>query len=371
MKADVLIIGGGIQGCATAYHLAKSGASVILLEKDYIARHASGVNAGGVRLLGRDMAEVALSKAAMQLWHGLDNELGADTGFRATGLINIAADDADLQKLKARETIMRAAGYRHERIIDRDELRSRLPHVSANCMGGVISELDGHAIPYKTTNAFRLAAEHHGARILESTELIALRQVGPRWIASSTLGQVEAETVVNCCGAWADRVAMMIGDNVPLSHGAPMLMITARMPQFAGPVVGAVSRQLSFKQFENGTVLIGGGAKGFADRAGNSTRLDYAKLAEASRTTIEFFPIMARAAINRMWAGLEAYMPDNLPVIGPAMNADHAFHAFGFSAHGFQLGPIVGKVMANLVLTGRCDFDLTPFRIDRYDRKVL
>ena len=371
MKADVLIIGGGIQGCATAYHLAKSGASVILLEKDHIARHASGVNAGGVRLLGRDMAEVPLSKEAMQMWQSLDDTLEGDTGFRATGLINIAVDDADLNKLRAREKTMHALGYTHERIIDRDELIARLPHVNPNCVGGVMSDIDGHAIPYKATNAYRLAAKRLGAEILEGTELRALRRVGAIWLAETPIGRIEADTVVNCCGAWADRVAMMIGDNVPLSHAAPMLMITARMPHFAGPVVGAVSRQLSFKQFENGTVLIGGGAKGFADRANNATRLDYAKLADASRTTIEFFPIMARAAINRMWAGLEAYMPDNLPVIGPAVSAERAFHAFGFSAHGFQMGPIVGKVMADLVLTGDCDFDLTPFRIDRYDRKVL
>jgi sarcosine oxidase subunit beta len=371
MNADVLIIGGGIQGCATAYHLARAGASVILLEKDYIARHASGVNAGGVRLLGRDMAEVPLSRAAMQMWQELDDTLQGDTGFRPTGLINIAVDQADLDKLRARQELMQAAGYAHEHIIDRDELLARLPHVNPECVGGVRSDLDGHAIPYKATNAFRLAAERHGAQVLEGCELHALRRVGTRWLADSTAGRIEAATVVNCAGAWADRIALMIGDNVPLSHAAPMLMITARMPQFAGPVVGAVSRQLSFKQFENGTVLIGGGAKGFADRANNATRLDYAKLAEAARTTVEFFPIMARAAINRMWAGLEAYMPDNLPVIGPAVNAERAFHAFGFSAHGFQMGPVVGQVMADLVLTGRTDFDLTPFRIDRYDRKVL
>ena len=371
MNADVLIIGGGIQGCATAYHLVRAGASVIVLEKDYVARHASGVNAGGVRLLGRDIAEVPMSKASMEMWQSLDDTLGEETGFRRQSLVNIAMDEADMATLKTREAKMRAAGYSHERIIDQAELRACLPHVHSSCVGGVTSDIDGYAIPYQATLAFRRAAARHGAQFVEGTELLGLRHIGSSWIARTLSATYEAETVVNCAGAWADRVAMMIGDNVPLSHAAPMLMITARMPHFAKPVVGAVSRQLSFKQFENGTVLIGGGAKGFADRTTNSTRPDFAKLAVAAKTTIDFFPIMAHAVINRMWAGLEAYMPDNLPVIGPTVNADHAFHAFGFSAHGFQMGPIVGKVMADMIMTSEPGFDLGAFRIDRYERKLL
>ena len=371
MKAGVLIIGGGIHGCSTAYHLARRGVSVILLEKDYVARHASGVNAGGVRVLGRDVAEVPLSKVSMQMWQTLDADLDADTGFRSTSMVYIAADDADIATLKARETRMHASGHTHERIIDQRELRELLPHVHPSCVGGAVSELDGMAIPYRATNAFRLAAERLGARIVEGAQMQTLRRVGASWIAQTPAETFEAATVVNCAGAWADKVALMIGDWVPLSHAAPMLMITARMPHFVAPVVGAVSQQLSFKQFDNGTVLIGGGAKGFADRAANRTRLDYAKLADAARTTIDFFPIMARAAINRMWAGLEAYMPDNLPVIGRAVNADNAFHAFGFSAHGFQLGPVVGSVVADVILTGQTSFDLSAFRVDRYDRKTL
>ncbi len=371
MKSDVLIIGGGIQGCATAYHLSRKGVSVIVVEKDYSGRHASGVNAGGVRLLGRDMAEVPLSKTSMEMWQTLDQELGFETGFRRQTLINIAVDDADIATLRSREDTMQAEGYTHERIIDQAELRDRLPHVHPGCIGGVVSELDGYAIPYKATAAFRRAAEGLGATIIEGEEIQQLRRVGNSWLVQGAKQSFEAETVVNCAGAWADRIALMIGDNVPLSHAAPMLMITARMPHFAKPVVGAVSRQLSFKQFENGTVLIGGGAKGFADRANNRTRLDYAKLAAACRTTIEFFPIMRKASINRMWAGLEAYMPDNLPVIAPAVNAPRAFHAFGFSAHGFQMGPVVGQVLADLVTGGQTRFNLSPFRIDRFDRKVL
>ncbi len=371
MNADVLIIGGGIQGCATAYHLARAGARVIVLEKDRVSRHASGVNAGGVRVLGRHLSEVELSKASMELWAGLDDELDADTGYRSRSLINIAADEADMETLRAREQQMHALGHYHEKIIDQQELRERLPHVAPHCVGGVVSEADGYAIPYKSTLAFRRAAARQGAQFVEGQAARSIRRVGPSWLVETAEGRYEAQHLVNCAGAWADKISVMIGDNVPLSYSAPMLMITTRMPHFATPVVGAVSRPLSFKQFENGTVLIGGGAKGFADRDANRTRLDYSKLAVGAGNAIEFFPIMKTASVNRMWAGLEAYMPDNLPVIGPSVRAENAWHAFGFSAHGFQMGPIVGQVMADLISRGRCTFSLDAFRVDRFERKVL
>ncbi len=371
IRAEVVIIGGGIQGCSTAYQLAKRGVKAIVVEKDRVSQHASGVNAGGVRVLGRHMSEVALSQASMAMWPLLDDELDADTGFRARTLINIAADEADLETLAKREAQMHAAGYFHEKRIDQQELRERLPYVAPHCIGGVVSETDGYAIPYKSTMAFRNAAERLGATFVEGVEIEKIRRFGKHWLIESKGQRFESPTLVNCAGAWADKVAVMMGDNVPLTHSAPMLMITTRMPHFATPVVGAVSRPLSFKQFENGTVLIGGGAKGFADRDNNRTRLDYAKMAVGAKNAIDFFPIMRRATVNRMWSGLEAYMPDNLPVIGVGVNAERAFHAFGFSAHGFQMGPVVGQVMADLILEGLSGFDLSAFRIDRFERKVL
>ncbi|MRI33851.1 FAD-dependent oxidoreductase [Endozoicomonas sp. OPT23] len=371
LTPDVLIVGGGIHGCSAAYHLARAGVKVTVLEKDWVSRHASGVNAGGVRLLGRDLAEVPLSKVAMNLWQNLDDELDADTGFRRRSLINIAADEQDMNTLYARREKMHAAGYQHEIIIDQQELRERLPHVSDQCVGGVVSESDGYAIPYQSTKAFRRAAERNGAVFVEGEAVDSIRKVGAHWQVKASKNSYQSEHLLNCAGAWADKISVMIGDNVPLTHSAPMLMITTRMPHFATPVVGAVSRPLSFKQFENGTVLIGGGSKGFADRANNRTRLDYKKLAIGAKNAAEFFPIMKKASVNRMWSGLEAYMPDNLPVIGESVNADNAWHAFGFSAHGFQLAPVVGRVMADLITTGKSDFDLQAFRIDRFERKVL
>ncbi|PVZ72417.1 NAD(P)/FAD-dependent oxidoreductase [Pelagibaculum spongiae] len=371
MKTDVLVIGGGIQGCSVAYHLAKQGMAVTVVEKDCLARHASGVNAGGIRLIGRHISEVALSKAAMEMWQNLDNELGHETGFRSRSLVNIAADEADIETLKKRQQLMNDHGYFHEKMIDQQELRERLPHVSDFCVGGAVSETDGYAIPYQATLAYKLAAEKFGAKFVSGVEVKQIRKLGNHWLVKSDTQEFESEHLVNCAGAWADLISVMIGDNVPLSYSAPMLMVTARMPHFAGPVVGSVSRPLSFKQFENGTVLIGGGAKGFADRANNKTRLDYQLLAKGAKNAIDFFPIMKTACINRMWSGLEGYMPDNLPVIGPSPKAENAWHAFGFSAHGFQMGPIVGKIMADLVLTGKTEFSLDAFRVNRYERKVL
>lgn len=369
--ADVLIIGGGIQGCAAAYHLSAAGLSVTVVEKNWIARHASGVNAGGVRVLGRHLSEVELSNRSMDLWQTLDDQLDADTGFRCRSLINIAADEADMTTLRQRQTQMHQRGYQYEQMIDQQELRDRLPHVAESCVGGVVSERDGYAIPYKSTLAFKLAAERQGAQFIQGEQVQRLRKLGQHWLVETDKQQLQGGVLLNCAGAWADTISVMMGDNVPLSHSAPMLMITTRLPHFATPVVGAVSRPLSFKQFENGTVLIGGGAKGFADRDNNRTRLDYSKLAIGAASAIEFFPIMQTASVNRMWAGLEAYMPDNLPVIGASVRADNAFHAFGFSAHGFQMGPAVGEVLAELVLNGRSRFNLDAFRIDRFERKVL
>ncbi len=371
MNADVIIIGGGIQGCATAYNLAKQDVRVIILEKDRVSRHASGVNAGGVRLLGRHISEVALSKASMELWQNLDEELEADTGFLTRSIVNIAADEADLEILKERQIQMHKFGYTHEKIIDQKELRERLPHVAGFCVGGCVSEDDGYAIPYKTTLSFKRAAIKHGANFFEGEIANNIRHIGGKWLVTTNKSKYEAMHLVNCAGAWADKIAILIGDNVPFSYSAPMLMITTRMPHFATPVIGAVSRPLSFKQFENGTVLIGGGAKGYGDRDNNKTWLDYAKLANGAKNAIDFFPIMKTASINRMWAGLETYMPDNLPVIGPSVTENNAWHAFGFSAHGFQMGPIIGKVIADLIINGKTDFSLDAFKINRFERKLL
>jgi sarcosine oxidase, subunit beta len=364
--ADVLIIGGGIHGCSTALHLALRGLKPLVIEKDYAGRHASGVNAGGVRQLARDIAEIPLSMASMRLWERIEDLVGDDCGFEAHGQVLIAESEAELQQLRARVDDLRSRGYTHEELIDRADLKALVPAVADYCPGGIVSRRDGAADPFRTTQAFRCAAIRHGAVFVEGVAVTGVVRTGSYWRLETSIGPFEAPKVVNAAGAWADRIAAMLGEPVPLEVVAPMLMITGRAPRFIEPVVILRSRKLSFKQLANGTVLIGGGHLARAWRDENRTDLDWGKLGESARTVAELFPIMHRTEIVRAWAGIEARMPDGIPVLGPSRTADGVYHQFGFSTHGFQLGPAAGAAIAQLVATGHTNVPIAALDIGRF-----
>jgi sarcosine oxidase, subunit beta len=364
---DVIVIGGGLHGCSAALHLALRGATVTVLEKDYVGRHASGVNAGGVRRLGRHPAEVPLSVASLELWHRIAELVDDDCGFERHGQVKIAESEAELSLLAQRVADMRALGFAHEELVDRDELRDLVPAIAEHCVGAIVSRADGAANPYRTTLAFRRKAASIGVDFVEGSRVTGLRRAGPLWLVAAADGAgYEAPVVVNCAGAWADRIAVGLGEAVPLEAHAFMLMISGKMPPFLKPVVGATGRPLSFKQFANGTVLIGGGYKGRVARDENRSDLDFIGLSLSAQTVWDLFPIMRGAEIVRCWAGIEGRMPDEIPVIGPSSTSPGIYHAFAFCGHGFQLGPIVGSIIAELVTSGRTNLPIAPFAIDRF-----
>jgi sarcosine oxidase subunit beta len=370
-SADVVVIGAGIHGCSTALHLALRGVRVIVIEKDHAGRHASGVNAGGVRQLARHVAEIPLSLASMDIWERIRDLVGDDCGFESHGQVLVAESEEELAALRERVADLNARGFVHEELIDRAELKRVLPAVSDRCPGGIISRRDGAAQPYRTTQAFRRAAIARGVRFREGVRVRGLSRRGGMWTIETTGGAFEAPKVVNSAGAWAARLAALVGEPVPLEVIAPMLMITGRVEPFIDPVVILRSRKLSFKQFANGTVLIGGGHLGTPYPDSNRTILDWNKLKESARTVWELFPVMRKAEIVRAWAGIEARMPDDIPVIGPSRTAEGFYHQFGFSAHGFQLGPGTGAVMAQLVATGRTNVPIAAFDVARFTTKEV
>jgi sarcosine oxidase subunit beta len=365
-ESDAIVVGGGIHGLSAALHLARMGKSVTVLERRYSGRHSSGVNAGGVRTLGRDLAEVPLSVPGMALWHGIRELVGEDCGFRAQGFVRVAENIEQADSLVGRRDRVRAIGYTHEEVIDQGELRRVLPAVAKHCVAGLICRSDGAADPFRTTLAFKRAAIEAGAMVIEDEGVVAITAQDRHWCVTGTRGTYRAGHVVNCAGAWGGEIARMVGDAAPVGVRPSMMIVTERVPHFVDPTVGAVGRKLSFKQTPEGTVLIGGGQPGIADRATERARVNPLNLAKSAQAAIALFPVMRGVGIARAWCGIEAQMPDDIPVIGESPSAPGIVHAFGFSGHGFQLGPIVGRAVAEIVARGATSLPIGPFAIERF-----
>lgn len=371
-----LIIGAGLQGCSIALFLARAGWNVTLLDKNVAGRHASSVNAGGLRMLMRDWREYPLSQRAMEHWEHLDRLVGEKAANACevrlgVSQIGLALDDAEMSWAVGRAEDMKKRGLGEEELLSREEIHALLPGVSENALGGLISRRDGHANPAAATRAFREAAIAAGARIVENCRVLGLEHVpGGGWRAETSFGQHEGGVLINCGGAWGARVAAMAGQTLPLKTVAPSMMVTARTQPFLTPVVIGIDRPLSFKQSAVGSLVIGGGILGkpCPDQDTSFTVMD--RMPQSAAATLEAFPALAHVPVLRTWTGLEGATPDGIPVIGPGQDTPDLWHVFGFCGHGFQLSPAVGEAVAKSLVTGTLEATLAPFDCGRFASRV-
>jgi len=363
---DVIVVGGGLHGMSAALHLARRGRRVLVLEKDRVAAHASSYSAGGVRTLGRHMAEVPLAVESLEMWHRIAALVGDGCGFREVGHVKVAESAEEMAVLEARAAEMRRAGWTHEELLDRAELRQVVPAVSPHAVGALIARRNGFAKPYRTTQAFRRAAEAAGAQVRESAKVVGIERSGDRWTVRCADGsEHRAPVLVNTAGAWGARLARTLGEDIPLGFNALMMMLTARLPPFVTPVVGLTGRPMSFKQTDSGHVMIGGGHPGTADLDSGRITVDVERMAASARTALDLFPILRDTSIVHVWCGIEGVMPDEIPVIGLSAVHPGLVHAFGFSGHGFELGPFIGSIVAQLAADGKTNWPIAAFAPDR------
>jgi glycine/D-amino acid oxidase-like deaminating enzyme len=365
LAADVAVIGGGTAGCSAALHLRRRGATVVLLERGMCGGQASGVNYGGVRQQGRALAELPLARRAREMWSRLANLVGGDCEFMATGHIKLARSAADMAELEAYREAVRPYGLALE-LLGRNAIRARYEWLGDAALGGSLCSEDGAANPRLVAPAFARAARAAGADIRENAAVTGIEHDGTRFHLSTATGlDISAATLVNVAGAWGHEIAARFGESVPEGVIAPNMCVSEPLPYFMVPNFGVCGGGVYVRQIPRGNVIFGGG-RGTADREGLRAYPDAAASLDAMRQTVALVPCLRHARLIRSWTGIEGVMPDDIPVIGPSRTTPGLFHAFGFSGHGFQLGPAVGAVLSELILDGATSTPIAAFDIGRF-----
>ena len=351
-NTDILIVGGGIMGSSIAYHLARQGRDVLVIERAEVASEpvASWASAGGVRRQGRHPAEAALAREAIARWPALEDELGALVLYRQQGNLLVGESDAEAEQLVAFVREQLRMGFDDVRLLDRTAVRALVPGIGEQVVAGSYSPADGQADPPWTTRAFAMAAQRHGATYWTQTECHALLAEGGRATGARTdRGDVSARIVVLAAGAWSDELAASIGLRLPIQMQALQMVRSTPAPQALRPVLGVMGRALSLKQLHDGAFLLGGGWPGeiAPGRRGYTLKPESVEGNWAAACAI--LPAVARQQVAQAWCGLEAMSADGIPFIGFTPGIENLVLALGFSGHGFALAPAVGRAVADLL----------------------
>jgi len=363
--SEVVIIGAGIVGCATAYELARAGVRVTVVEQECVAFGGSGRNGGGVRAQWRFRIELPWAMAAIEIFQGLDEELGIDSEYRQTGNLVLAADEAEMAEHRASVAEQRAAGL-DTCILSADEVYRIAPALDrrAPIVGARYCPTDGSCNPITVTYGYARAAQRLGARFLLHTPVTAIAVGGGRVQGVETpAGPIAADLVILAAGPWSVPLAHTVGVELPIEPHRHHVFVTEPVP----PVMESFGIHLAsgawWRQARSGAMHVG---LGLETPPTFSQEADAAWLTEAARTILTFLPALARVKVVRCWAGLYDVTPDACHIVDWAPGVEGLLIAAGFSGHGFALGPITGRLLKELLVDGRPSLALEPFALSRF-----
>jgi sarcosine oxidase, subunit beta len=352
-NVDTVIVGGGVIGNSIAYHLARQGQQVLVIERSEVASSpaASWASAGGVRRQGRHPAEARLAIEAIERWKTLEQELEADLHYRHGGNLLLAESDAEADQLVKFVDHQHEIDFADVRLVDRKEARSLVPGLNDRVVAGSYSPIDGQADPVLTTRAFAIAAQRHGAIYWTGTSTSSFT-VHKEHVKSvqTERGEITAGHIVLAAGAWSDELAATIGLRLPIrTRALQMILSTPAQSNLLQPVISAVGRVLSLKQVANGAFLLGGGWLGDSTPDRRSFIMRSTSIQGNWATARELLPAVGDQRIARSWCGLEAQSIDDIPFIGSMPGLKGLTIAVGFSGHGFALAPAIGRSVAEQI----------------------
>ena len=372
--ADVVVVGGGVVGASTAYHLATAGVEhVVLLERaDTVATGSTGACAGGFRHQFSSRINIELSLASVPMILRFTQEHGLPLDVVQDGYLFLVRNEHDWDEFRAGAELQRSLGI-DTQLLAPDEAAAIAPGIAIDdVVGATYCSDDGIADPSGLTQGYATLARRAGADLRLGVEVVAIETDGDAVIAVRTVeGSIATRAVVNAAGPWAGTLAASAGVVLPL-EAIPRMVVTT------GPFPGAPARRTLvidaattyYFHKEGDGVLTGMGGRD--ERPSFSTNVDLRFIEEELLpTAIRVFPPIEHAGLARMWAGLYEMTPDRHPIIGESP-VHGLFLANGFSGHGFQHAPVVGKLIAELIVEGTAHtVDISSLGLDRFGRGDL
>lgn len=373
--ADVVVVGAGILGAATAWHLTRSGSSVIVLERGAPNREGSGSTAGNLhvqavhtRRPGQDVPLnsrrfLPLQKAASDRWTDVPEELDADIELTRAGGLTVAETDEQAAELVAKSRWEAEAGVPTE-LLDGDAAREMMPELGRTVRAATWCPVDGYANPLLVTPAYLQAAIRCGAQLHTDCAVTALRRAGAVWQVEAGDLVAEAPVVIDVAGPWLGAIAALAGITLAMAPVAIQMHATVRSPPLLRHLVQHIGEGLSVKQVTAGNVLIGGGwPSGPIDLSGR-TAASVASMTGNLAQAIRILPVLGGLRLLRMWAGPLAATPDEMPVIGEVPGAEGFFVAGG--TYAFTFAPLWAQTLTALIHGQQPPVDLTGLEPQRH-----
>lgn len=367
-KADMVIIGGGVMGCAIAYNLAKEGLKPVVIEKADIGGEASGSNGGGVRQSARNLKEMPLAMESIQIYGQLHDELGMDVEYVREGNLRLCTSEEELETMRQAIINQRESGLELT-LLDRQQVLELNPYVGEKVIGASYCATDGHVNPFLVTYGYYLKAKSLGARFFthEAVNEI-LMQKGKVAGVVTDKQQIATDLVVDAAGIAGRKVANMVGLDIPMRPIFSEALITEAYPPLFKQMIGHAKGLFYGRQTQHGSFFWGGfvGTEQFIYREGKPL-FHYIGPA-ISQMVIDYFPVLKNVNVIRMWSGLIAQMSDAIPVLGYTSEVPGFVFATGFSGHGFGLAPVIGRLISELIMDCQTSIPINDFCYGRFHK---
>jgi glycine/D-amino acid oxidase-like deaminating enzyme len=370
--ADVVIVGGGVVGCSLAYQLAKRKVDVLLLEREALGSQSTAKNAGGVRQQFSNETNVRLQMLAVRLLEGFEAEIGVPADFHQVGYLFVLTRPQDVEAFRGLVEMWHRVGLQDAAWIT-PERALELVHVLNvdDVLGCTFCPSDGIASPADVTQGYSGAARRLGARLKEGVEVTGIDVSGGRVSGVRTSqGEVATRVVFNCAGAWSAAVGRMAGLEVPVLPYRRHIFVTDSFPEVPKTTPMTVDFATSFYFHPEGDGVL----FGMSDREEPSSfnqEVDWDFLEKTVQVAAHRAPAMTMAGIRTAWAGLYESTPDHQAILGPVSEVEGFWCACGFSGHGFMQAPAVGLVLAQQLVEGSSEIDVSAFSFERFSRGGL